>query len=88
MTGTTTQVANFFAGDPNNRDGVRLTIKDIDGDSRADLVTGVGAAANAVTAYAGASIPADGPPAVAKRFEVHEPFTDIDIGFRSGVFVG
>jgi hypothetical protein len=88
VAGTVSQVANFFAGDPDNRDGVRLTIKDIDGDNRADLVTGVGAVANAVTAYAGVSMPANGTPAVAKRFVVHAPFTDVDIGFRSGVYLG
>jgi hypothetical protein len=35
-------LANFFAGDPNGRGGVRLAVRDADGDGRADLVTGSG----------------------------------------------
>ena len=38
----TTLVANFFGGDPDNRGGVRLAVKDLDGDARADLVVGAG----------------------------------------------
>ncbi|HXD88267.1 MAG TPA: VCBS repeat-containing protein, partial [Urbifossiella sp.] len=33
---------NFFAGDANNRGGVRVTAKDLDGDGRMDIVTGDG----------------------------------------------
>ncbi|HET6574575.1 MAG TPA: FG-GAP-like repeat-containing protein, partial [Fimbriiglobus sp.] len=36
------QRANFFAGDAALRDGVRLALRDADGDGRADLVTGSG----------------------------------------------
>ncbi len=36
------QLANFFAGDPNSRGGVRVAMADFDGDNRADLVTGSG----------------------------------------------
>ena len=42
LNGTQTQVANFFAGDVTNRGGIRLAVKDIDGDTRADIVTGAG----------------------------------------------
>ena len=35
-------IANFFAGDPNGRAGVRVALKDVDGDNKADLVTGTG----------------------------------------------
>ncbi len=35
-------LANFFAGDVNNRDGVRVAAKDLDGDANADLVVGLG----------------------------------------------
>ena len=37
-----TQRANFFAGDPSLRGGVRLAMHDVDGDGRADLATGSG----------------------------------------------
>ncbi len=36
------QLANFFAGDPNTRGGVPVAVKDVDGDNKADLVTGSG----------------------------------------------
>ena len=41
---TTPALANFFAGDVNNRDGVRVAAKDLDGDQRADIVVGLGSA--------------------------------------------
>ena len=37
-------LANFFAGDVTNRDGVRVVAKDLDGDANADLVVGLGSA--------------------------------------------
>jgi hypothetical protein len=37
-----TQILNFFAGDQANRDGVRLAVKDLDGDYTPDLVVGLG----------------------------------------------
>ncbi|MGL6074568.1 MAG: FG-GAP-like repeat-containing protein [Fimbriiglobus sp.] len=37
-----TQIANFFAGPTERRGGVRLAMKDVDADGRADLVTGSG----------------------------------------------
>ena len=43
LAGRQTPVANFFAGDPDDRGGVRVAVKDLDGDNRADLVTGSGA---------------------------------------------
>ncbi|HUR55239.1 MAG TPA: VCBS repeat-containing protein, partial [Gemmataceae bacterium] len=33
---------NFFSGDPNSRGGVRLTVRDVDADGKADLITGSG----------------------------------------------
>jgi hypothetical protein len=36
------QRANFFAGDANLRGGVRLALRDADGDNKADLVAGSG----------------------------------------------
>jgi hypothetical protein len=37
------QLSNFFAGDPANRGGVRLTMRDANDDGRADLLIGSGA---------------------------------------------
>ena len=45
-----TRLADFFAGDPARRDGVRVTVKDLDGDARADVVAAVGPT---VLAYSG-----------------------------------
>ena len=76
------QLANFFAGDVNNRGGVRLAVKDLDGDTRADLVVGSGTGAGSrVTAFAGKSIPTNGAPPELFAF-------DAFAGFTGGVFVG
>lgn len=48
-------VANFFAGNPDDRGGVRVSVKDLDGDDRADLVTGQGTGSQ-VNGYLGNSI--------------------------------
>jgi len=40
--GNLTPLATFFAGDPNRRDGVPLAARDVDGDGRADIITGGG----------------------------------------------
>jgi hypothetical protein len=74
-------VANFFAGDPGNRGGVRVAVKNLDGDGQADLVVGAGTGADSrVTAYAGKDLVAGGTPAA----------FDFDAlpGFTGGVFVG
>ena len=62
--------ADFFAGDATGRDGVRVAVKDLDGDPAADLVVGLGAAGSPqVRGYAGkmlaASVSGTAPPAVA-----------------------
>lgn len=77
-----TSLANFFAGDPANRGGVRLAVKNLDADARADLVAGAGMhAASRVTAYLGKSLVGSGNPV---------PSYDVDAfpGLTSGVFVG
>jgi hypothetical protein len=57
-------------------------VKNLDGDSRADLVTGAGTGSGSrVTAYAGASIPVDGQPPELLA-------ADTFPGFTGGVFVG
>lgn len=76
-----TQVANFFSGDSDNRQGVRLAVKNFDGDARADLVVGAGEdEGQTVISYRGADIPVDGTPA--RDFDF-DPFDA-----SGGVFVG
>jgi hypothetical protein len=79
--GVEAPVANFFAGDPGNRGGVRVASRELDGDGFSDLVVGSGAAAGSrVTAYAGAALPGGSP---------QEIFAlDAFPGFAGGVFVG
>jgi uncharacterized delta-60 repeat protein len=79
---TLTQTANFFAGDPNNRGGIRVAAKNLDGDAKADLVVGAGdGGGSTVTEYLGKDIaPAGTPPA----FQSFDAFP----GFTGGVFVG
>ncbi len=75
-------IANFFAGDANSRGGIRLAVKDLDGDNRADLVVGAGTGAGSrITGYLGANIGAAGTPAAQFDF-------DSVAGFSGGVFVG
>ena len=82
LTGTQTQMANFFAGDANSRGGIRIAVKDLDGDNRADILAAAGTGtASRVTAYAGKSIPTDGTPSELNGF-------DPASGFTGGIFVG
>src|SRR5205823_4124729 len=47
-------LTNFFGGDAANRGGIRVAVKDLDGDAHADLVVGAGRGGGSrVTAYAG-----------------------------------
>ena len=73
-------VANFFAGDLNDRSGVRVVVKNLDDDTRADIVTGLGNIGT-VNGYLGNTIaPTSNPPATFFSFN---PLVD-----NSGVFVG
>ncbi len=74
-------VTNFFAGDTASRGGIRVAVKNLDGDAQADLLVGAGSGAGSrVTAYAGKSVGAGTPP---------ELFAfDAVAGFVGGVFVG
>jgi FG-GAP-like repeat len=53
LTNSYSVLANFFAGDPNARDGIRLAAKNLDDDASFDLVVQVGAR---VLAYSGATL--------------------------------
>ena len=78
---TAPTLANYFAGDPNSRSGVRVTAKNLDGDAKADVVTAAGTGSR-VIGYSGASTPASGTPATT-LFSF-----DVVPGFANGVFVG
>ncbi|MFO0800917.1 MAG: VCBS repeat-containing protein [Gemmataceae bacterium] len=81
--GTQTVMANFFAGDTNNRGGVPVAVKNIDGDQRADIVAGAGSGGQAVvTTYLGSTITPTGTPAPYQRFLV------FDSSFLGGAYVG
>jgi subtilisin-like proprotein convertase family protein len=74
-------VANFFAGDIENRGGIRVTAKNLDDDRFADVVVGAGeGGGSGVTAYSGASLAAGGA-------DVVYALDALD-GYTGGVFVG
>jgi len=82
LANTQTVLANFFAGNVENRGGIRVTVKNLDGDNKADLVVGSGTAAGSrVTAYRGVQISSQGTPPAVLDF-------DAVLGFTGGVFVG
>ncbi len=75
-------LANFFAGDPAQRGGVRVAAKDLDGDPLADLVVAPGpGGGTAATAYAGKAIPPGGTPPTLFRYD--DPLMG-----ANGAFVG
>jgi glucose/arabinose dehydrogenase len=75
-------LANFFAGDANTRNGVRLGVTDVDGDGRTDVVVGTAPGAKGqVLVYRGLDL-VPGTPAA---FKVYTAFEDT---FTGGVFVG
>ncbi|HEY8503438.1 MAG TPA: VCBS repeat-containing protein [Gemmataceae bacterium] len=76
-------VANFFAGDVNNRGGIRPAVKNADGDNRADLFVGPGTEGGAlVTGYLGKDIVPETVPPAAQQFISFDP---APVG---GVYVG
>ncbi|OWK36435.1 YDG domain-containing protein [Fimbriiglobus ruber] len=83
LDGTQTTIADFFAGDASARGGVRVAVKNLDGDADADVVVGSGAGdGSRVTAYTGQSILAN-PSDPTSLFDF-----DALPGFTGGVFVG
>jgi hypothetical protein len=72
---------NFFAGDVNNRNGIRVASKDLDNDGQADLVVGEAAGLGSrVTAYFGGSF--------VEGTAVPSIILTAFPGFAGGVFVG
>jgi hypothetical protein len=81
--GTVTVLGNFFAGDTNNRGGIPVAAKDIDGDGKADVIAGAGTGVQSViTTYLGATIqPTAAPPE-------YQRYLAFDSSFLGGAFVG
>lgn len=76
------QIADLMAGDSTTRAGVRVAARDVDGDSKADLVTGSGPGQpSEVRLYRGASVLA----ASANPDQAIDPFSTV---LADGVFVG
>ncbi|MGL6075738.1 MAG: Ig-like domain-containing protein [Fimbriiglobus sp.] len=77
-----TTLANFFSGDVNSRGGIRLAVKDLDGDNLVDLLVGSGTKAGSkATTFLGKNITANGTPVTNLDF-------DAFAGFTGGIFVG
>lgn len=82
VAGVRSSIANFFAGDPNNRGGIRLTVDDFQGDGIKDLITGSGdGAGTKVTVYPLNTLGSSATPPVLTAFDA---FPDL----LNGVFVG
>jgi hypothetical protein len=80
----TAQVANFFAGDTASRGGVRLTMRDADGDGTADLIAGSGEGEPAaVRVYKSATLLGSANPSPDQTLD---PFGGATLA--NGVFVG
>ena len=75
-------IADFYAGDPNNRGGIRVAVKNLDGDNKVDLVTGAGSGdGSAVTTYSATALLSGPNPAALSSFNALS-------GLDGGVFVG
>ncbi len=75
-------VANFFAGDIDNRGGIRVAVKDLPGDAGSELVVAPGkSAGSAVTRYTDAALLQPEPTPESSK-PAYEP------SFNGGVFVG
>jgi hypothetical protein len=79
---TSKVVFNFFAGNTDNRGGIRIAYKNLDGDNQADLVVGDGEDAGShVTSYPGRVLVTGVTPAPIFSFDELP-------GFTGGVYVG
>jgi hypothetical protein len=80
LNGLQTRTADFFAGNVSNRGGIRVAVKNLDGDAKADLVVGAGTGAGSrVTGYVASQL--TGSPSAAFALDAFP-------GFAGGVFVG
>jgi hypothetical protein len=82
VAGRLVAVADFFAGDTASRGGVRVAAADLDGDGRADVVTGAGQQAGSrLTAYSGRTLVTGAAPQTLFDFDFYSNYT-------GGIFVG
>ena len=87
-TGAQVPVANFFAGDPAARNGIRVATADLDLDGRADLIVGSGQDTGArVTVYLGKDIQSGGTPPASQDFNAFDSLNAPNL-FAGGIFVG
>ena len=87
LAGNTTVLADFFAGDPDSRNGIRVGTADLDGDGKADLVVGAGQFTGArVVVYLGKDITRTGTPPTTDEFDAFR--VGSESAFSGGVFVG
>ena len=71
--GRIVQVASFMAGDGSGQSGVRVAAADVDGDGRADILTGPGPNSDGVVrAFSGLSARRSAAPAVLKQYRSSE----------------
>ncbi|HEY2787000.1 MAG TPA: Ig-like domain repeat protein [Fimbriiglobus sp.] len=76
-----TPIANFFGGDGNNRGGIRVAVKNLDGDGYADVLTGSGQTGGSeIATYLGKNLTVDS--------AIEDSKFDSIPGFTGGVFVG
>lgn len=87
VAGMQTQMASFFAGNADNRNGVPVAVTDADGDGLPDLLTGTGepitpetAGPSTASIYKVSDLSMDAPPVLET--------VDLFPGFTGGVFVG
>jgi hypothetical protein len=74
-------IANFFTGDVNSRGGVRVAVKNLDGDTKADVLTGSGTGSGSkVIAYVSTQVLTEQPSSL---YEF-----DAIPGYTGGIFVG
>jgi hypothetical protein len=84
MQGQELKLKDFFAGDISNRGGIRVAVKNLDGDNNADLLVGAGPGGGSrATAYLGADLLASSNPPPTPTFAF-----DAFPGFSGGVYVG
>ncbi|HXD86440.1 MAG TPA: hypothetical protein VN641_08090, partial [Urbifossiella sp.] len=77
-------IDNFFVnGDSTSRGGVRVAVKDVDGDNKADIVAGSGVNQHSmIRIYLGSSVKKGSEPS---QFQDIDPF---DLKMSDGVYVG
>lgn len=75
-------LADFFAGDPSTRGGVRVAAADLNGDGRADVLVGSGEnTGSRLIVYPGQTVQPSQTPSAMLDFEFFP-------GYRGGIFVG